>query len=93
MSTALDYKHQVYSNKPKRAFLKAQKVYGKRMQNAPRNSINKQEITTDFKELLRLRKANARRKDRSSARFQLFIGLSLSIFLVVFLVMTVGRLA
>jgi len=90
---ALDNKYQVYENQPKKAFEKARKVYGKRMQNAPRNPVDRREITTDFEELLRLRKANSRKKDRASARFQLFIGFSLALFLIVFLVMTIGRFA
>lgn len=83
---ALDNKHQVYENQPKKAFQKAKAIYGKRMQHAPRNPVNSKDITTDFKALLALRNKNSRRKERSNARFQFFTGILLSFFLIVLII-------
>ena len=84
--SALDNKHQVYSNKPKSAFKKAQKVYGKRMKNAPiLNAVDPQLITTDFDQLLAIRKQKAQKKASSNRRFMFFIGLALFILILVVL--------
>lgn len=93
MSTALDYKRQVYQNRPKKAYEKAQRVYGKRMQDAPKKVNESTKVTTDFTALLELRKSNAQRKERANSRFMAFLGFSLITFLIVFLLTTIGRLA
>lgn len=52
MTTALDYRKQVQLNKPAKAFRKARKVYGNRMEDAPRKAGKGKEVTTDFKALI-----------------------------------------
>ena len=65
MTTALDYRKQVSSNKPAKAFLKARKVYGKRMEDAPGKSRNKHEVKTNFNELIRLQIKQSEKHQRA----------------------------
>lgn len=82
--SALDNKHQVYNNQPKSVFEKAQKVYGKRMKNAPvLNPVDQQKITTNFNELLLIRKLSAQKKANSNRRFMLFIGLAVILVILI----------
>lgn len=82
---ALDNKHQVYENQPKKAFQKAKSIYGKRMQHAPMNPPLKSTITTNFDELLRLRKENAAQNFRISKITNLTTSLGISLFIIVLL--------
>ncbi len=90
---ALDNKHQVYENIPKKAFQKAQIIYGKRMNDAPRNLHAKHRIVTDFDKLIALRKERSAKKDSASRRFMFWIGFSVIVFVIVFLLMTMERLS
>ena len=63
--SALDNKHQVYNNQPKIAFEKEQKAFRKRMKNAPiLNSSDPQLVTTNFDELLSIRKKKRKKSQR-----------------------------
>ncbi|MFY0591148.1 hypothetical protein [Roseivirga sp.] len=90
--SAIHIKQQIEENKPKKAFAKARSIYGDRMEDSLIKKPKKVNITTDFDELLRIRKENARRKQKSSARFMFLIGFGMSIFLISFLVMTLQRI-
>ncbi|OEJ99754.1 hypothetical protein [Roseivirga misakiensis] len=89
--SAIHIKQQIQENKPKKAFAKARSVYGDRMEDTPFRRSVKRNVTTDFDELLRLRKENARRKQKASARFIFLIGIGMAIFLISFLIMTLER--
>ena len=83
---ALDNKHQVNNNTPKHAFEKAQKVYGKRMKNAPvLNPSDSKQINTDFDELLSIRKANSDKKEKSNQRFMILFGIVLLTMIAIIL--------
>jgi regulator of sigma D len=83
---ALDNKHQVNNNTPKHAFEKAQKVYGKRMKNAPvLNPSDSKQINTDFDELLSIRKANSDKKEKSNQRFMILFGIALLTMIAIIL--------
>ena len=83
---ALDNKHQVNNNTPKHAFEKAQKVYGKRMKNAPvLNPSDSKQINTDFDELLSIRKANSDKKEKSNQRFMILFGIALITMIAIIL--------
>lgn len=89
---AVDNKHQVYENKPKKAFQKAKKIYGKRMEDAPTNPPIKSTITTNFDELLELRKHNASKNYAKLKIVSICTAFGLSFFLIMFLLNTLGRL-
>lgn len=84
--SAFGNKSQVDNNAPKSAFEKTQKVYGKRMKDVPiLNTVHPHSVTTNFDELLTIRKQNARKKANSNRRFMLFIGLALIIIIAIVL--------
>ena len=91
--SALDNKHQVYNNQPKIAFKKEQKAFRKRMKNAPiLNSSDPQLVTTNFDELLSIRKQNAQKKASANRRFTFFIGLAIIITIAIVLWETLRQL-
>lgn len=79
MTTALDYRKQVSSNKPAKAFLKARKVYGDRMEDAPRKPIDKNQVKTDFNELIRLQIKQSEKHQRAA---KLHVGIIMAISIV-----------
>lgn len=90
---ALDNKHQVNNNTPKHAFEKAQKIYGKRMKNAPvLNPSDSKQISTDFDELLSIRKSNSDKKEKSNRRFMLFLGLAVILTILIMLIATAEKM-
>lgn len=90
---ALDNKKQVKNNKPAKAFSMARKVYGDRMEEAPKSHVKAKMVTTNFDELLNIRKANASRRDRSNRRFLMFLGMAMALFIVIFILTTIDRLS
>tara|TARA_A100000171_G_scaffold2210_1_gene2106 strand:- start:593 stop:880 length:288 start_codon:yes stop_codon:yes gene_type:complete len=91
--SALDNKHQVYNNQPKIAFEKEQKAFRKRMKNAPTlNSSDPQLVTTNFDELLSIRKQNAQKKASANRRFMFFTGLTIIITIAIVLWETLRQL-
>tara|TARA_R110001592_G_scaffold50686_1_gene156637 strand:+ start:737 stop:1024 length:288 start_codon:yes stop_codon:yes gene_type:complete len=91
--SAFGNKSQVDNNTPKPAFEKAEKVYGKRMKNTPiLNAVDPQLVTTNFDELLNIRKQNAQKKASANRRFMFFIGLAIIIIIAIVLWETLRQL-
>ena len=82
--SAFGNKSQVDNNTPKPAFEKAEKVYG--------NAVDPQLVTTNFDELLNIRKQNAQKKASANRRFMFFIGLAIIIIIAIVLWETLRQL-
>lgn len=89
---AIDNLHQVFNNKPKKAFEKGRKVYGTWMEDAPVSKNKTRKVETDFDELLEIRKKNAGKHYRRMKWVGLFTALGMILFLLVFLFSTIDRL-
>ena len=82
MTTALDYHNQVKRNVPGKAFVKARRIYGNRLEDAPKPK-KKSKTTTDFNEVIAWQIKRSESRKKAYNRFMAF--LSIGILAVLFL--------
>lgn len=80
---ALDNKKQVKNNKPAKAFVKARKIYGDHMEDAPVNPVPSSEINTNFKQLMQLRYDKMKKRRRSDRLFFIFLLIAIALVIVI----------
>ena len=76
------YQHsEVEKTKPRKPFSEAQKVYGKYLDDVPSKEEQKQEVKTDFDELLSYRNRRSSRFRRQHSWFMAYLGIAIVIVL------------
>lgn len=93
MTTALDHKKQKSTNKPTQSFGKALSIYKKRQSKAQNNSATQVDVTTYFKELIRLQIERSEKHQKSTNRFIGWLGLGILLFLTFYLSYSLGILS